>query len=216
MAKKADKTNGPTAPEQPGTIERIQRAALDEFAEYGLEGGRIDRIAERAQVNKAMIYYHFKSKNELYTEVLRSFYLQIGSRAREDLDRSETLEEALLRLATLHAEVVLNNPQVRPLILREMASPNPEVLNAIAESMTVSGIPQRIVEILERELSRGGVRAIDPRHVVTTFIGMSIGYFAFAPLTNQLVGVTDVRGFIKERPPIIVDIFLNGLKTEQK
>ena len=49
----------------------IFRAAALEFAERGYEAAGTDRIATRARVNKAMLYYHFGSKGELYAEVVR-------------------------------------------------------------------------------------------------------------------------------------------------
>lgn len=53
--------------------ERILAAARAEFAEKGFDGARVDEIARRADVNKALIYYYFKSKDELLQELLRSF-----------------------------------------------------------------------------------------------------------------------------------------------
>ena len=51
--------------------DRILAAAAAEFAERGFGGARVDRIARRARVNKAMLYYHFRSKRELYRTLLR-------------------------------------------------------------------------------------------------------------------------------------------------
>ena len=44
----------------------ILLAARDEFAQHGLAGARVDRIAERAGLNKRLIYYYFSSKDELF------------------------------------------------------------------------------------------------------------------------------------------------------
>jgi AcrR family transcriptional regulator len=52
----------------------ILLAARDEFAQHGLGGARVDRIAERADVNKRLIYYYFKSKDELFLAVLENAY----------------------------------------------------------------------------------------------------------------------------------------------
>jgi len=52
---------------------RILDAARAEFAEKGFDGARVDGIAKRADVNKALIYYYFKSKDELLQELLRTF-----------------------------------------------------------------------------------------------------------------------------------------------
>jgi AcrR family transcriptional regulator len=62
---------------EPTTEEKIIKAAQREFAQHGYEGARVDRIAQKARVNKAMIYYHFKSKENLYETLLSKVYTTI-------------------------------------------------------------------------------------------------------------------------------------------
>src|SRR5882724_12414865 len=52
----------------------ILAAAAIEFSARGFAGARVDHIARRAKVNKAMIYYHFKSKQRLYRALLRRMF----------------------------------------------------------------------------------------------------------------------------------------------
>ena len=60
--------------------EQILHAAALEFAERGYAGARVDRIARRAAVNKAMLYYHFKSKQQLYRTLLRQMFTRAAER----------------------------------------------------------------------------------------------------------------------------------------
>jgi AcrR family transcriptional regulator len=61
---------GPRPRDAKATQERLLLAAIDEFAEHGLAGARIDRIAERAGANKRLIYAYFGSKDDLFDAVL--------------------------------------------------------------------------------------------------------------------------------------------------
>jgi AcrR family transcriptional regulator len=67
-------TPAPDTPARPrdakATQERLLVAAIDEFAEHGLSGARIDRIAERAGANKRLIYAYFGNKDDLFDAVL--------------------------------------------------------------------------------------------------------------------------------------------------
>ena len=54
------------------TKDKILAAALDEFATKGFAGTRVDQIAQAAGVNKAMIYYHFAGKQELFDQLFQS------------------------------------------------------------------------------------------------------------------------------------------------
>src|SRR3977135_157902 len=67
---------------RPATVlaDRILAAAAVEFAERGYAGARVDRIARRARVNKAMLYYHFHSKQGLYRALLRQIFSRASDR----------------------------------------------------------------------------------------------------------------------------------------
>jgi len=62
---------------------RVFEAAAEEFAAHGFAGGKVDRIASRARVNKAMIYYHFKDKAALYRAVVGDMFAATAARLRD-------------------------------------------------------------------------------------------------------------------------------------
>jgi len=82
MAKKA-KSREPGVTRDPvRTQERILAAALAEFADGGLAGARVDRIARRAGVNKRMLYHYFGGKQELFRRLV-SHKVEERSKQRE-------------------------------------------------------------------------------------------------------------------------------------
>lgn len=100
-------------------------AAALEFSEHGYDAAGVDRIAARAGVNKAMLYYHFRSKRALYIEVLRDMFRAVGTRAREIADGPGTAPDKLDRwIATIVAEAAAR-PWFPPIMLRELASGAP-------------------------------------------------------------------------------------------
>src|ERR1043166_4299104 len=66
----------------PDTRTRILAAASAEFGVHGFAATTVDRIARRARVNKAMIYYHFPNKRALYTPIARELYTTLYERLR--------------------------------------------------------------------------------------------------------------------------------------
>jgi len=56
------------------TRARILNAAVRQFSESGLAGARTEQIAEEAGVNKALLYYYFKSKEDLYAAALDAVF----------------------------------------------------------------------------------------------------------------------------------------------
>lgn len=56
---------------------RVLEAAIAEFSEHGLSGGRVDAIAERAEINKRMIYHYFGNKEALFQAVIEKVYCDL-------------------------------------------------------------------------------------------------------------------------------------------
>ena len=65
-------------PDATETKKRLMKAAIDEFARYGLAGARVDRIAENAPANKRSIYMHFGTKEELFDRVVADSMLTLA------------------------------------------------------------------------------------------------------------------------------------------
>ena len=65
------------------TKQDILVAARAEFCEFGLDGARVDRIAERAAANKRLLYHYFGNKEALYSAVLLEAYREIREGERE-------------------------------------------------------------------------------------------------------------------------------------
>ena len=100
----------------------IFQAAAHEFAQRGYDAAGVDRIAARARVNKAMIYYYFRSKQGLYVEVLRDMFRTVGARARAIADGQGTAEEKLDAWILTMVEEAADRPWFPPIMLRELAS----------------------------------------------------------------------------------------------
>jgi AcrR family transcriptional regulator len=101
--------------------QRVFAAAAAEFAARGYAGANMDRIARAARLNKAMIYYHFKSKAALYRAILRDMFdavrTSVGAVARSDATPEDKIRGYVEAIATA-AEA---RPHFPPIWLRELA-----------------------------------------------------------------------------------------------
>jgi len=75
------------------TRRRLKEAAVEEFAEYGLAGARVDRIAARSGVNKERLYGYFGNKERLFATVLRDELALVASAVPMDLLQAEDIGE---------------------------------------------------------------------------------------------------------------------------
>ena len=104
------------------TIDRIMGAAREIFAEVGFAGARVDEIAKRAGVNKAMIYYRIGDKAALYAQVLHDGFSDTAERMALSIKKAESPEEQLKVYIRNIVRTVEKNPHMPRIMMREVAS----------------------------------------------------------------------------------------------
>jgi TetR/AcrR family transcriptional regulator len=101
--------------------DRVFAAAAAEFAARGYAGANMDRIARAARLNKAMIYYHFKSKAALYREILRDMFGAVRARINAVAASRDSPDDKIRRYIEALAAEAEARPHFPPIWLREIA-----------------------------------------------------------------------------------------------
>jgi len=90
---------------------RILNSATRIFARKGLDGARIDEIAEDAGINKRMIYEYFGNKEGLYTEVLRYNYSKIYALSKKAFHIKDDPRENVTRAVRAYFYFLAENEE---------------------------------------------------------------------------------------------------------
>ena len=171
------------------TQQEILAAAMAEFSENGLGGARMDTIAERAGINKRLIYYYFESKESLFLAVLEQTYADIRSAERELHLEMTNPAEAVRRLVAFTWNHYLKHPEFLTLLnsenlhrarhlkrskrIREMNSPLVETLGQVLERGRRDGV------------FRGGVDAVQ---LYISIAGLAYFYLSNNPTLSTIFG----------------------------
>ena len=89
----------------------ILKAAVGEFAEYGIAGARTDAIARAAHVNKALLYYYFKDKDALYEAVLDHVFSGMRARVMPVLESKLPPRRKMLEYLGAYFDYIAANPR---------------------------------------------------------------------------------------------------------
>jgi TetR/AcrR family transcriptional regulator len=196
---------------RPDSRKRIIDAACVEFARYGLAGARIDRIARQAGVNKAMIYYHFASKENLYQNILEIHVAEIKDFFLENIPGEKEADRPFLKIADFYSTFFEKNSTLAPIILRELADGGKRIRKVFRGLKAFRPGPQ-IAGIIDRGIKEKAYRKIDIKQAIASFMGMNIFYLLMSPMVNTILDIEKQDQFIKKRPEAIIDLFLHGLK----
>lgn len=149
------------------TKSAILDAALEEFAVRGLAGARVDQIAAAAGVNKALLYYYFASKDQLYLSATERAFLAIVDAIEAALDQPGRPRERLLAFLDANFDVLAAHPAYARLLGQEMdllKKVTPAMMNKRAQRglfRRVAVVVPKIRALLEEGVRMGDFRAID-------------------------------------------------------
>jgi TetR/AcrR family transcriptional regulator len=189
--------NRAAAPSQ----DSLLHAATEAFKESGYSGARVDEIARRAKANKAMIYYHFKSKKGLYRAVL----LRLFSTAVREIERLSAEQrdprERLHALYALMARLFAEQPALPHIMMREVLSGGRNMDREAAR--VLAAIIAFVRSALEQGEASRSFRRLDPLLVHIGMLGPLVLYFASQPFRERLLPMTEL-GLRQPSPAALV------------
>jgi len=159
----------------------ILAAATAEFAQHGLGGARVDRIAERAGSNKRMLYYYFGDKEGLFQAVLEQTYADIR-KAEQKLNLLDASpEDGVRRLVELTWAYYIAHPEFLTLLNSE----NLHQARHLKKSLRIREMNSPLIETLAELLRRGQRAGTFRKGVDPLQLYISIAALAYFYLSNR-------------------------------
>lgn len=189
------KPSGQTATD---TKTRILDAADDVFVRRGIDGARMQEIADHAGVNKALLHYHFRSKADLaravWLRMATSFAPGIFQMMASDL----ALEDKIDRFVDAYHTQLTRHPYLLPYIISEAAR-HPEIVDDFYSAERRQAARRAVDKLREQidELVR--MRKLEPvsaEQFVITLAGSCLFPFAARPMIAAVLGL-DASGVRK-------------------
>ena len=173
-------------------------AAAREFAAHGFAGASVDRIATRARLNKAMLYYHFGSKAGLYGEILRDMFGAVGSRVRGIAATDAPVDDKIRRFVEAIAIEAEARPHFPPIWFREIADGGIHLDRDTVHE--VAGIVRTLVSFVHAGVELGEFKPVHPFLVHGGIVGPMLLFFASGPLRERMqkAGLTGMPGFDRD------------------
>jgi AcrR family transcriptional regulator len=154
---------------------RIASAALTEFAEFGVDGARIARIAERARVNKQLLYYYFGSKNGLYDSVVGHVAVTLDGLSRSRIGSDSPIDRIRDRLRAVSDHLDLH-PEQAAIVLTAVSEQQPRTGPIRA---AVKELAARIKKEISAAQGMGHFRDdVDPEMAAAQAVTLLLGRFS--------------------------------------
>jgi len=170
---------------------RILEAALSEFSANGLAGARTDRIAQAAGVNKALLYYYFESKENLYLAALEMISAKIRDRTLAVFLREASPGERVLRAALEHFDRILTQHEFQGLMQQEMIRLHKGESGAlpILVKRVFAPVLTMYQSMVREGIESGELIEAEWMQIQLASLGANVFYFLSAPVWRILMPV---------------------------
>ena len=199
------------------TEEKIFEAATDVFVEKGLDGARMQDIADHAGINKALLHYYFRTKDKLFNAVFEMIAKKIFKKFAPVFDETLTLEEKIRFFFKEHISFLQANPRLPGFLLNEV-NRNPARIKKLLNNIDFNNIWLQLYKQHKNELRKYNISQETLPQIMISMAAMSVFPFAARGI---LEGVLDKMGldfneYMEERKTFAADFVINALKKQQK
>lgn len=204
--------------EPDNTEERILEAAKKIFYQKGHDGARMQEIADEAGINKAMLHYYFRTKNQLFEKIFLDALLVIIPGIATVLGSDKPLKEKFIEISDFYFDLLSANPLIPVFVFQTLQRDPDKLIEYVTQQKGV--VPQetigKFMMQLQAEVMAGNIAPIDPRQLLLNLVSMSVFPFLMKPVFTKLVGMKEDQfiDFADQRRQLIPEFMMKIMKPD--
>jgi AcrR family transcriptional regulator len=197
--------------------ELILRAARSVFLRKGLDGARMQEIADEAGINKALLHYYFRTKEKLFLAVFNNVLNEFLPVLWENFQSDISFEQKIRSFVDIYFRLLSQNVFIPQFIISEL-NRDPQGLKTFADRLANEVLKPNLSKLeaqIREEIRKGTIRPIDPYNLMVNIVSMCIFPFLARPILSQLLfeGNQESFGvFLEGRKKHIPDFIMNSIK----
>lgn len=149
----------------------ILEAAREVFIKSGFDGARMQDIADKANMNKALLHYYFRSKEKLFERIFAESFKHMFEGIRECFATESSLEVVIRTFIPIYLKTVTQNPFLPGFVMHEIAN-RPERIKAL---MLKGGVqPNYIIRTIDEATQQGLIHPITGGELMMSMVGLCV------------------------------------------
>jgi TetR/AcrR family transcriptional regulator len=201
--------------DNPDAKDRILQAAQKEFAARGFAGARMEAIASAAAINKAMLFYYFTSKENLYRTVLFGAFEEIFKEIGRFVSQPLTPGLFLEKFPEIYIRFIVRHPDLVRIMVFDLIHNPDNVTTAMAGIIRdkTTFTPHPLLDLIPEWHRQGLISEADPLHFMMNIIALSIFSFVGKPMVEAVSGikVKDDDDFYRKRIASVANVLQRGM-----
>jgi TetR/AcrR family transcriptional regulator len=192
--------------------QKILYAAQQVFFDKGMDGARMQDIADKAGINKAMLHYYFRSKEKLFEKIFSESFNDFFPRLASILESDKTIFSKIESICVEYITHIQTMPYLPIFILNEVNRQPDTFLKKIWSNATPPA--KNFFKMVETAIQKREIKKVHPLQLLMNIISLCIFPFAAKPLFQQITGISKKKFevLIEERKKIVPQIIIQSIK----
>jgi TetR/AcrR family transcriptional regulator len=198
------------------TEERIFEAATAVFEEKGMDGARMQDIADKAGINKALLHYYFRTKDRLFDAVFQKLAGRMFMKFTPIFEKNLSLDEKIRFFFREHIAFLNNNPKLPAFVLNEI-NRHPERIRKLLKNVDFQKIFDMLFDQHREELARCNITEENIPQIMITIASISVFPFAARGILEGIFEKLDLDfdDFIESRKDFAADFVIGALQSRK-
>ena len=194
------------------TEDQILSAAKDVFQRKGMDGSRMQEIANEAGINKAMLHYYYRSKQLLFEAVFKNAFSLLAPQLNAILNDDSSIEEKIKNFTHNYITFIIKHPYLPNFIIQEL-NRNPEFIEKIKQNKAFPNL-DKFKKQVNTEIEKGIIKPIKAEQLFINIMSLNIFPFVAKPLIKAFANVDDkmYKQLIEDRKTEVSDFIINAIK----
>lgn len=194
------------------TEQRIKQAAKQVFLRRGLDGARMQEIADEAGVDKALVHYYFRSKDKLFTLVFEEIAGSFIGQITNVLTANVSFPEKIRQLIEQDTAMPDDFPLVATFIINELNQSRHRRDHALT-IRPLYDVRKLFAEQVGAELNAGTIRRLDPTQLFISLISLSLFPLIAQSLVQTMLGMDDMqyKAMLTQRMGTLPDFIIRAI-----
>jgi TetR/AcrR family transcriptional regulator len=195
------------------TEEKIFESATEVFIEKGMDGARMQDIANHAGINKSLLHYYYRTKDHLFNAVFEMIAGQMFKKFTPLFDEKLSLEEKLRFFYKEHISFMQKNPRLASFVLNEFHR-NPEKIRKLVDNININKLWTTLEAQHKEEFARFGITKEIIPQLMTSIAAMSVFPFVAKPVISSIMEKMgyNFEEYIEERKEYAADFVIKAIK----
>jgi len=195
------------------TEEKIFESATEVFIEKGMDGARMQDIADHAGINKSLLHYYYRTKDHLFNAVFEMIAGQMFKKFAPIFDQNLSLEEKIRFFFKEHITFLQKNPRLPGFLMNEIHR-NPERIKKFLQTIDIQKLWTTLEAQHKEELARYNLNPETIPQFMTTVAAMSVFPFIAKPIVSSLMEKMGYNfdEYLEERKEYAADFVIKAMK----